>query len=86
MFTSMRNILKDESLQSKVSSKSLDSKNDTSDKAKAKGKDHIQKTSSKIRHLKKEQAKLKQTLSKEIEGIKNMFYQLEEVLYTHNKR
>lgn len=39
MFTSMRNILKDESLQSRVSSKSLDSKVDTSDhKTKLNGK------------------------------------------------
>ena len=64
MFTSMRNILRDESLQSKVSSKSLDSRVDTSNKAKLKGKEHLQKTSSKLRHLKKEQSKLKNTLSK----------------------
>lgn len=87
MFSSMRKILRDESLQSKVSSKSLDSRVDTSDnKTKGKGKEQLQKTSSKLRTLKKEQSKLKHTLEKEMEGIKNMFYQLEDVLYVHNNR
>lgn len=62
MFTSMRNILKDESIQSRLTSHSRpSSKVETSDHN-DKGKDRFQKMASKMRTLKKEQNKLKQTL------------------------
>lgn len=88
MFTSMRNILRDESVQSRLTSKSLSrpsSKVDTSE-PQGKGKDRLQKTASKLRNLKKEQSKLKNTIEKELAGIKNILYQIEDVFHSQQNK
>lgn len=80
----MRNILKDESIQSRLTSHSRpSSKVETSDHN-DKGKDKFEKMASKMRTLKKEQSKLKQTLEKELAGIKNILYQIDDVF--HNQK
>lgn len=62
MFTNMRNILRDESLQSKVSAKSLSHPSSKEKEQTHNSKDQLQKATSKMHNLKKEQSKLKSSL------------------------
>ena len=81
MFTSMRNVLKDESLpESKLSNKSQSDPSSKQDHSLSK-RDNCKNAQSKLRKLKKEQTKLKQTLETKVAEIKNIFYQLDEVFH-----
>jgi DNA replication protein DnaD len=83
MFTSMRNILNKEDGASL-----LTSKNNVNESAAPKPKEDSERneqlrrqTTSKVRTLKKEQAKLKNTIENEFMAFKNLFLQLEDKIH-----
>jgi hypothetical protein len=87
MFTSMRMILGNEINDSRMTSKNYEAEVSKLPQSTQEKNDQIYKLAlTRIKNLRKEQAKLKMSLSNEFTTFKNMFLQLEDVMHVYENR